>query len=198
MPCSPIWIVRGETLPVSIARAGRRDEAVNLAREQVARLIGGEPNEIVFTSSGTEADTLAIRGALAAGGIAGSHLITSSVEHPAVLACCRRLEREGATLSLLPVDGDGIVAPDSLRKALGPNTRLVSVMAANNVIGALQPIVELARIAEENGVLFHTDAVQAVGKIPLDVQKHPIHLLSLSAHKLYGPKGVALFTSRMA
>ena len=181
--------------PSSLHREGREArQAVDQARAQVAALFGAEPGEIVFTSSGTEADALAIRGCLMAKGLRGAHVITSSVEHPAVLACCRRLEQEGATLTLLPVDGDGIVHPDSLRQAIRPNTRLVSIMAANNVIGTLQPVAELANIAEEYGVLFHTDAVQAAGKLLMDVRRHPIHLLSLSAHKLNGPKGVgALF-----
>ena len=176
--------------PSSLHQEGREArQAVDQARAQVAELFGAGPSEIVFTSSGTEADALAIRGSLMATGLHVAHVIISSVEHPAVLARCRRLEREGVTLTLLPVDSDGIVDPDSLRQALRPNTRLVSIMAANNVIGTLQPIAELARIADENGVLFHTDAVQATG-IPLDVRSHPIHLLSLSAHKRHGPKGM--------
>jgi len=177
--------------PSSLHSEGRETRAaVDLAREQVANLLRAKPSEIVFTASGTEADALAIRGALLAAGPKGAHLITSAVEHPAVLACCRRLEREGVALTLLPVDRDGVVDPDSLRRAIRPETRLVSIMAANNVVGTLQPIAEFARIAREHGALFHTDAVQAVGKIPLDVTKHPIDLLSLSSHKLHGPKGI--------
>jgi cysteine desulfurase len=181
--------------PSSLHCEGREARAaVDLARGQVAQLLGAQSAEIVFTSSGTEADALAIRGALAAAGLRGSHLIASAVEHPAVLACCRGLEQDGAELTLLPVGDDGIIDPDSLRQAMRPNTRLVSIMAANNVVGTLQPIAELARIAHQHGSLFHTDAVQAVGKIPLDMEDHPIDLLSLSAHKLHGPKGVgALF-----
>jgi cysteine desulfurase len=181
--------------PSSLHREGREArQAIDLARAQVAELFGAEPEEIVFTSSGTEADALAIRGSLLPQGLEGAHLITSSVEHPAVLACCRRLEQEGVALTLLPVDSEGIVDPDSLRQAIRPNTRLVSVMAANNVTGTLQPVAELATITEERGVLFHTDAVQAAGKIPMDVRRHSIQLLSLSAHKLHGPKGIgALF-----
>ena len=177
--------------PSSLHFEGREArEAVDLARAQTAQLLGAQPSEILFTSSGTEADALAIRGALRAAGRRGAHLIASAVEHPAVLACCQQLEREGVALSLLPVDHDGLVDPDALREALRPNTRLVSIMAANNVVGALQPIAELARIAHEYGARFHTDAVQAVGKIPLKMGELPIDLLSLSAHKLYGPKGV--------
>ena len=177
--------------PSSLHREGREArEAVDLARRQVAQLLGAEASEIVFTSSGTEADTLAIRGAMSRAGIRGSHLIASAVEHPAVLACCRRLEKEGASLTLLPVNGDGIVEPDSLKAALRNETRLVSIMSANNVVGTIQPIAELAEILRRHGALFHTDAVQAVGKIPFDVRKQPIDLLSISAHKLHGPKGV--------
>ena len=184
--------------PSSLHREGREArEAVDLSRHQVAALIGAEPSEIVFTSSGTEADALAIRGVMLMSSLRGSHLITSAVEHPAVLACCRRLEKEGVSLTILPVDGDGIVDPDSLKAALRPETRLVSIMAANNVVGTIQPVAELADIASRHGTLFHTDAVQAVGKIPFDLRNQPIDLLSLSAHKLHGPKGVgALFVRK--
>jgi cysteine desulfurase len=177
--------------PSSLHREGREArEAVDLARRQVAQLLGAESSEIVFTSSGTEADALAIRGVMSQTGIRGSHLIASAVEHPAVLACCRRLEKEGASLTMLPVSGDGIVEPDSLKAALRNETRLVSIMSANNVVGTIQPIAELAEILRQHGALFHTDAVQAAGKIPFDMRKQPIDLLSISAHKLHGPKGV--------
>jgi cysteine desulfurase len=177
--------------PSSLYREGREARAaVDLSRSQVARLLGAEANEIVFTSSGTEADALAIRGALTAKGLRGARLIASAIEHPAVLACCRRLEREGVSLTLLPVDEDGIVDPETLRREITPQTRLVSIMAANNVVGTLQMVTELAEIARQHGVLFHTDAVQAAGKIPFDMRVQPIDLLSLSAHKLNGPKGV--------
>lgn len=177
--------------PSSLHREGREArEAVGLARRQVAQLLSAEPSEIIFTSSGTEADALAIRGTMMKVGLRSSHLITSAVEHPAVLACCRQLEKEGVSLTLLPVDGDGIVDPNSLKDALRPETRLVSIMAANNVVGSIQPITELADITRRHGTLFHTDAVQAVGKIPFDMHNQPIDLLSLSAHKLHGPKGV--------
>ncbi len=177
--------------PSSLHWEGREARAaVDRARSQVAELLGAEPNEIVFTSSGTEADAMAIRGALTANGFRGAHLIASSIEHPAVLACCRRLQREGASLTLLPVDEDGIVDPETLSRALTPETRLVSIMAANNVIGTLQLVTDLAEIARRHGALFHTDAVQAAGKIPFDMRSQPIDMLSLSAHKLHGPKGV--------
>ncbi len=177
--------------PSSLHCEGREARAaVDRARSQVAQLLGAEPNEIVFTSSGTEADALAIRGALTANSFRGAHLIASAIEHPAVLACCRRLQREGASLTLLPVDEDGLVDPETLSRALTPETRLVSIMAANNVIGTIQPITELADIAHRHGALFHTDAVQAAGKILFDMRKQTIDLLSLSAHKLHGPKGV--------
>jgi cysteine desulfurase len=177
--------------PSSLHSEGRESRAaVDRSRNQVAQLLGAEPDEIIFTSSGTEADALAIRGALTAKGLCGAHLIASAIEHPAVLACCRQLEKEGASLTLLPVDQDGIVDPDALSCALTPETRLVSIMAANNVVGTLQMIAELADIARRCGVLFHTDAVQAAGKIPLNVRNQQIDLLSLSAHKLNGPKGV--------
>jgi cysteine desulfurase len=177
--------------PSSLHCEGREARtAIDRARSQVAQLLGAEPNEILFTSSGTEADALAIRGALTADKFRDAHLIASAIEHPAVLACCRRLKREGASLTLLPVDEDGIVDPETLSRALTPETRLVSIMAANNVIGTIQPITELAEIAHRHGALFHTDAVQAAGKIPFDMRTQPIDLLSISAHKLHGPKGV--------
>ena len=175
----------------SLHRAGRQArEAVETARRQVAELLHAEPNEIVFTASGTEADNMALVGVVERHGGHDCHIITSAIEHPAVLETCRYLKRRGIDVTLLPVGSDGIVDPAALTHALRPNTCLVSVMAANNVVGTVQPIAELGLIARDRGVLFHTDAVQAAGKIPLDVRRQPIDLLSLSAHKLHGPKGV--------
>jgi cysteine desulfurase len=177
--------------PSSVYAEGRQArEAVDGARAQVANLLGAEPGEIIFTGSGTEADNLAVQGVLLAAGLAGSHFVTSAIEHPAVLACCRQLERLGVAVTELPVDGEGLVDPADLEQAIRPETRLVSIMAANNVIGTIQPIGELAQIARARGVLFHADAVQAAGKIAFDMRTQPIDLLSLSGHKLHGPKGV--------
>ena len=183
--------------PSSYHKEGREThEAVEQARRQVAELIGAEPEEIVFTGSGTEADATALRSAVTDGDLP-SHVITSSIEHPAVLESCIELERLGVEVTRLPVSSEGIVDPSDLDRAIRPDTRLVSVMAANNVLGTLQPIAELGEIARRRGVLFHTDAVQAAGKIPLNVRTTPIDLLSMSAHKMNGPQGVgALFVRK--
>jgi len=175
--------------PSSLHCDGREArEAVEKARRQVAGLLGAEPGEIVFTSSGTESDNYAIRGLLEACNFHG-HVVTSAIEHPAVLASCRRLQRFGVATTELPVGANGIIDPADLERAIRPDTRLVSIMAANNVLGTLQPVGDLARIARNHGVPFHTDAVQAVGKLAFDMRTQPIDLLSLSAHKLHGPKG---------
>jgi len=177
--------------PSSLHRAGREARAaVEHARQQTADLFGARPEEIIFTGSGTESNNLALIGAVEASGWQNCHVITSAIEHPSVLETCRYLERRGVALTYLLPNGDGLILPDELRKVLRPATRLVSVMTANNVVGTLQPIGELARIAHEAGALFHTDAVQAAGKVPFNVENLPIDLLSMSAHKLHGPKGV--------
>jgi len=163
---------------------------VDEGRQQVAQLFHARPDEIIFTASGTEADNMVLIGVASQYAPQDCHIITSSFEHPAILETCKYLEKLGYAISYLPVTSEGIVEPKSLSYALRPNTRLVSIMAANNVVGTLQPIGELAQLTQDHGAFFHTDAVQAVGKIPLHVDVLPIDFLSLSAHKLHGPKGI--------
>lgn len=173
------------------------EEAVNFAREQIAKLIGADPKEIAFTSGATEADNLALKGVFEMYAAKGNHIITVMTEHKAVLDSCKHLEKLGADVTYLPVNHDGLIDLDQLQAAIKDSTILIAIMYANNEIGVIQPVKEISAIARKHGVLFFTDAVQAVGKIPVDVNNDGIDLMALTAHKMFGPKGIgALYVRR--
>ena len=172
----------------SIGRKAKK--AIEKARKQVAELLNCNPHEIYFTGSGSESDNTALKGFAYANKEKGNHIITSKIEHPAILETCKTLERQGFEVSYINVNENGIIDVEELRKSIKTNTILISVMTANNEVGTVQPIEEMAKIAHDNNIVFHTDAVQAIGNVQIDVEKMKIDMLSLSSHKINGPKGV--------
>jgi cysteine desulfurase len=187
--------------PSSIHAFGREArKAVDTSRTQVADVLGAKDDEIIFTAGGTESDNLAIKGVAYLNKdkrtTKGPHIITSTIEHPGVLETCRHLETQGFQVKYLPVDKDGIINPKELLKSISKNTFLITIMFANNEIGTIQPIKEIGKISHEHDIIFHTDAVQAVAKLPIDVKKQHIDLLALSSHKIYGPKGIGVLYIR--